>query len=153
MQPPAPDSLTLLLRITRTAPLIPLQQLLHLPDLGRPNRIHDRRPRRRHAEQPTHGRPKGVCEQTEQLIAAGGFVGAASGADGDGGEDEEDVEEVEAAGVVPEDDFEAVEDGRAEAGVALLEFGGEGAGGFEGGGVAAKTAGEEENGDEGDGVV
>lgn len=153
MQRPIPHPLRLLPRIRNPALLIPLQQLLHLRHLRRPNRIPDRRPRRCNTDQPRHGRPERVREEVEQLVAEGGLGGAAGGADDDGGDGEEDVEEVERAGVGPEDDFEAAGEGGAEVGGAFAEFGREGAGRFEGGGAAAEAAGEEEDGEKGDGVV
>ena len=127
-----------LFRVSGSTPPIPLQQLLHLPHLRRPNRIKYRRPHGRHRNQPTHRWPKRMRQQTKQLLLDAMLVeNAACSADSDGGDGEENVQEVQASGVVPEDNFEAAEEGGSEAGIAFLEFGGEGAGGFEGGSTAA----------------
>ena len=92
-------------------------------------------------------------EKTNQLIAKAGLVGAANGANNDCNDGEKDVDEMKSTRVVPEDDFEATEEGSAEAGVAFLEFRREGTGGFERGRLATEPAGEKKYREKGDCVI
>jgi hypothetical protein len=150
-----PQLLRTLLRIRNPGRRIPIQQLLPIRHIRRPNRIMHRRPARAQRDEPQQRRPARVREHVQQGLFHGAAVDydAAGSGDRDGGDAEEDVENVHEDARAENDDAQAPEETGAADGVALVEFGLLGARGGEGGGFAAEEAREEEGADDGYCVV
>jgi hypothetical protein len=133
---------------------VSVQQLLPVWDGGRADSIRDGRPHRGGQEDPGHGRPPGMRDQTLQDVIRASLNDEAFVGDDDGASDcEVDEEKVEDGLALDQDGEESAEHTLSRVGVTLVQGRAKGAGGLEGSRSTAEPLRQNEGADQTDGEV